>query len=99
MRASRLFLASLTGCCLLTACGPKQVDAAAGEPTRVSSAGDAAQKTTAARQMCPVMRGRPVNPKLTVEYQGKRYAVCCPKCVSTFKADPARYAKIADAQG
>ncbi|MBF0570217.1 MAG: YHS domain-containing protein, partial [Candidatus Omnitrophica bacterium] len=31
----------------------------------------------------------------TVEYKGKLYNLCCPGCISRFKADPEKYSKIA----
>lgn len=41
-------------------------------------------------KMCPVMGG-PVNGKDFVEYNGKRYGLCCPGCKRTFLSDPAKY--------
>lgn len=39
---------------------------------------------------CPVMGGA-VNGSDFVEYQGKRYGLCCPGCKSAFLADPEKY--------
>lgn len=44
--------------------------------------------------MCPVMNA-PVNKEMFVEYKGRRIYVCCPPCIDTIQADPARYAAIA----
>jgi len=30
------------------------------------------------------------------EYEGKKYYLCCPMCVTTFKQEPARYSKAHD---
>jgi len=46
-------------------------------------------------KMCPVMGGK-VNGKDFYEYNGKRYGLCCPMCIASFKADPKKYSAIAD---
>lgn len=43
---------------------------------------------------CPVMTGNPINPKLYVEYQGRRIYVCCKGCVAKVTKDPAKYAAM-----
>ena len=49
-----------------------------------SSAMDAGNK------MCPVS-GDKISGKDFVEYQGKKYALCCPLCAKDFKKDPQKY--------
>ena len=50
----------------------------------------AAEKTVAAgNRFCPVS-GDPVSGTSFVEYQGKKYGLCCPACKSAFLADPAK---------
>ncbi len=46
-------------------------------------------------KICPVMGGK-VDGKNFYEHNGKRYGLCCPMCVATFKADPEKYSAIAD---
>ena len=41
-------------------------------------------------KFCPVS-GDPVSGTSFVEYQGKRYGLCCPMCEKPFLADPAKY--------
>ncbi len=46
-------------------------------------------------QMCPVQPEEKVDPALYVEYKGKRIYVCCKKCMTRVKEDPAAwYAKV-----
>jgi YHS domain-containing protein len=40
--------------------------------------------------MCPVS-GKPINPKASVEHQGKKVYFCCENCPKAFAADPAKY--------
>jgi len=49
--------------------------------------------------ICPVS-GDKVNMSnpVTVEYNGKEYNLCCPACISAFKADPEKYAAKAESQ-
>jgi YHS domain-containing protein len=42
-------------------------------------------------ETCPVMASNPVNPDISVEYQGKTVLFCCPGCPSTFLANPEQY--------
>jgi len=49
----------------------------------------------AGNKSCPVLGGK-VSGKDFYVYKGKRYGLCCPMCESTFKADPEKYAAIAD---
>ena len=44
------------------------------------------------QKTCPVMGG-PVNPKLSVDYEGRRLYACCAGCLAPLRKDPAKYAK------
>lgn len=46
-------------------------------------------------EICPVM-GNPVDPKVYVDYQGRRIGFCCPGCDATFLQDPEKYLKKVD---
>ena len=48
-------------------------------------------------QICPVM-GNEVDPDVFVDHEGRRIGFCCPPCIPTFKADPAKYIKKVDAE-
>lgn len=48
-------------------------------------------KPTAVNKMCLVMPDDEVDPKVTVDYQGKTYGFCCKDCVAAFKKDPQKY--------
>lgn len=39
---------------------------------------------------CPVS-GKPGNPAITVEHQGKKYSFCCKGCASKFEKNPGKY--------
>lgn len=41
---------------------------------------------------CPVTTDEPVDPRFTVEYQGRTIGFCCRKCRTRFEADPSAYA-------
>ena len=49
-------------------------------------------------KMCPVS-GEEVTGKHFVEYNGKRYGLCCPMCANKFKRDPEKYLKKMGSQG
>lgn len=55
---------------------------------------------TAQATHCAVMTSEEVDPQeaevkgLFRDYEGKRYYMCCPGCLTKFDADPAEYAKI-----
>ncbi len=42
-------------------------------------------------ERCPVMTEEPVDPAITVVYQGKPVAFCCDTCLEKFKANPDKY--------
>ena len=50
------------------------------------------QIVDAGNKFCPVS-GDKVTGKHFVEYNGKRYGLCCPMCANKFKRDPERYLK------
>ena len=70
---------------VLSGCQPGE-PAPPAEPSRQgeAAAGEIAQKT------CPVM-GRPINPEVYVDHEGRRIYFCCQACVAKFKADPEKY--------
>ncbi len=63
---------------------------AADAPTTVPSTQPTAP--VAFNQFCPVDTDKPVDPKVTYEYNGKIYGFCCEDCVKDFKKDPEKYA-------
>ena len=48
---------------------------------------------------CPVMKGKPVNPDIYIDVDGKRIFACCPGCIVTIKADPEKYISEMEAEG
>ncbi len=42
-------------------------------------------------EWCPVMTEERAHPEITTEYQGKRVAFCCPKCLAKFTSNPEKY--------
>lgn len=44
-------------------------------------------------KVCPVM-GHPVDPDVSIVYQGKRIYFCCPGCDKKFLEDPEKYIRI-----
>jgi YHS domain-containing protein len=51
-----------------------------------------------AQKMCPVMNNEPIDPKVFVDYNGRRIYFCCPSCPPVFNKDPEKYIKIVDEQ-
>ena len=47
-------------------------------------------------KICPVSGAAVGDSKVTQEYKGKVYHLCCKDCVKAFKKDPKKYAAIAD---
>jgi len=47
---------------------------------------------------CPVMGGK-INRKQYADVDGKRIYVCCPGCIGTIKADPAKFIKKLEKDG
>jgi len=50
-----------------------------------------------AQKLCPVT-GDPIDPKIYVDYQGRRVYFCCEMCPPMFKKDPEKYLKKLDEQ-
>ncbi len=48
-------------------------------------------------EICPVM-GNPVDPRVFVDYEGRRIGFCCPGCDQTFQEDPETYLRKVDAE-
>lgn len=62
----------------------------------VASADDS--RTAGKQTACPVTGGA-VNPKLFVDYHGKRIYVCCKACMNEVWKDPALYAARLEQEG
>jgi YHS domain-containing protein len=78
--------------------GPAATPATPATPA-VSASPEAPATATVeiAQKLCPVMGG-PISEDVYVDYQGRRVYFCCPACPEKFKADPAKYLAIVDAQ-
>ena len=65
----------------------------------VFAAEEAAQTAAvdAGNKLCPIS-GEPVSGTSFVEYQGKRYGLCCPGCEKMFLAEPEKYLAKMNAQ-
>ena len=50
-----------------------------------------AQLPVDANTTCPVMTAEASDPKMFVEYKGRKIYVCCGKCKRTVRADPEKY--------
>jgi len=48
------------------------------------------KSVNAGNKLCPIS-GEPVSGTSFVEYQGKRYGLCCPGCEKVFLSDPSKY--------
>jgi YHS domain-containing protein len=64
---------------------------------RASAAPAATDQPVIAQKTCPVM-GNPINPKVYVDYKGRRIYFCCNMCPPVFNKDPEKYIKIVDEQ-
>ncbi|MCX5677428.1 MAG: YHS domain-containing protein [Planctomycetota bacterium] len=71
------------------------------EPQEGSKPGTAAVgwagKGEIAQKLCPVT-GEPINPKIFIDYDGRRIYFCCDMCPPMFKKDPEKYLKKLDEQ-
>jgi len=87
---ARVILGGLAiGAVLVAGCGRKETAVTASH----EGGGTAAVAPAAKPQTtCPVMGGA-INRSIHADYEGKRVYFCCNACVSTFKADPAKYIK------
>jgi len=81
-----LMLCTLAIAALLVGCGKK--DGASATPLDENG-------KPIAQKLCPVM-GDPIDPKIYVDYNGRRIYFCCNACPPKFKADPEKYIKIVD---
>jgi len=50
-----------------------------------------------AQKLCPVT-GDPIDPKIYIDYNGRRVYFCCEMCPPVFKKDPEKYLKKLDEQ-
>jgi YHS domain-containing protein len=67
-------------------------------PAGTSQTGDASEAAAAiAQKLCPVTDD-PIDPKIYVDYQGRRVYFCCEMCPPMFKKDPEKYLKKLDEQ-
>jgi len=59
-----------------------------------------AQVVEVGNTICPVSHNKvgEMGPPIKITYNGKVYNLCCPMCIKTFKGDPEKYSKIAEAQ-
>jgi len=55
----------------------------------------AATEEAPAQKLCPVT-GEPIDPNISVEYEGRRIYFCCANCPETFKQDPLKYIRKVD---
>jgi len=58
-----------------------------------------AQPQDAGNKICPVT-GDKINAKtkVTYEYKGKIYNLCCPGCIEEFRNNPEKYVKIVEGE-
>lgn len=50
------------------------------------------------QEVCPVMGGK-IDKAVYADHDGKRVYFCCPGCIDTFKADPAKYIEKSEEDG
>ena len=55
-------------------------------------------KSPNAQKLCPVMN-LPINPKLYVDFEGKRIYVCCPHCLEKVKENPKKFIRQLESEG
>ncbi len=99
MNAQRRMLAAMAamgwaaGILAQEAPAPKAKDAGAGCPCPMMAE---AKATPKAQTLCPVT-GKPIDKQYFADVEGCRVYTCCPACVETIKAEPAKYlAKVRD---
>ncbi len=61
------------------------------------SAKPAALPAGITQKNCPVT-GESIDPKVYIDYQGRRVYFCCAACIPKFKAEPAKYLAKLDAE-
>lgn len=42
-------------------------------------------------KFCPINTDNAVDPKVTIQHDGKTIGFCCSDCIAEFKKDPAKY--------
>jgi YHS domain-containing protein len=70
---------------------------AVGSCTIVQKVAAATETPVIEQKACPVT-GNPINPKIFVDYKGRRIYFCCNMCPPVFNKDPEKYIKIVDEQ-
>ncbi|NUP90157.1 MAG: YHS domain-containing protein [Candidatus Sumerlaeia bacterium] len=84
-------IAALSATALFAGAGfAQETQPATGEPASPAASAPASEETTLLNAICPVMGG-PVNPDITVQYEGKTIRFCCESCPQMFLQDPERY--------
>jgi YHS domain-containing protein len=72
-------------------CCPKCIAPFEKDPeTFLAKLGEQGQVVESQQKFCPVS-GDPIDPKVSVDYKGRRVFFCCSMCIKGFKADPAKY--------
>lgn len=85
--------------CLVVGCGESAKPTPTPKPKATAAVAPVppAATTAIAQKICPVMGG-PINPKIYVDYQGRRVYFCCNACPEAFKKDPEKYLQKLDAE-
>jgi len=81
----------------LMAAGCKEQSAQPADAAAQSQPGDAGSTPAAAiaQKLCPVTDD-PIDPKIYLDYNGRRIYFCCELCPPTFKKDPEKYLQKMD---
>ncbi len=86
-----LLTAALSATALFVGAGfAQESQPATGEPASPAASMPASEETTLLNAICPVMGG-PVNPGITVQYEGQTIRFCCESCPQMFLQNPERY--------
>ena len=93
----RIGLVALGVLILVLLVGSQTATVAAGSCTGMQKVAAVAETPTIEQKTCPVM-GSPINPKIFVDYKGRRIYFCCNMCPPVFNKDPEKYIKIVDEQ-
>lgn len=63
-------------------------------PTTAPTTMPTTQAAAPINKFCAVQgEGNPIDPSVTVEYDGKVIGFCCEECIPDFKKDPEKYMK------
>ena len=65
---------------------------ATGLAATLAAGASAAEQTSKAQVVCPVMGGK-IDKKVYTDFQGQRVYFCCPGCIGAFKKEPEKYLK------